>query len=1290
MASLGNPPVNNLPQIDVSSAREESEPNETAGAVLDDGRERHLEADPYDLRDKIQKILNNNPIGLDPEGHYLLDDKYDTLFQPDDIQKALGGSYTTRPFDRICLQNCTHYFRYHDPWDLTQLNNFKRERWQFLVPTFDTEKFIYEFDNDRILPFIAKSGELPSGHFSDVACVEMLASKQKKVNVRDNTIIVALKTLRRISDPGYDIHNEWHREAKAHKQLNGKRDHIIQAFAAYQQKAARPENNTYHLVLEWADGGSPHDFWDKSPARQLDHLDVEKSRQRVTEMLEQVLGIADALEGMHSTSSQSPGRHSRRGSTRSSPERLPVRNVHGREDGLDAGVPFADSQPLPKFNLDVADETRPYGEALRVPILSVSPPDPASLEVNGGPNPTRRTTNFNSENWRHGDIKPQNILRFTDGKADAYLGVLKLADLGRAQQHLAATNMRDTKEKELWRTRWYEPPDLEEKNYKQAKEKISRLFDIWSMGCVIFEIVLWFLYGHNSVGDFLSANKLTTGEPGATPYWRKGKGGEYKVSNAATSWMENILEHDPERNGAIGHLVKLVSERLLKIHLPQNSDVYEEGFRTNAKDLREQLELIIANTKENESYLFSGADRTNVPLPEPAEPSTNGSPQSTGGSSLSPYDAQRMNQPPTRGQRTAIVMQREYTNRLEGEWKTIDDNAFVGSNVAGRHSASSVHDLCLDCKGIDILSSKIDFEMGKLKSNSDEEECDLVCDLCELVYTAAKDLNLKSRFSLIRSDNGFILDGTDLKVYGTDLKVLRLCCNESATEQATGIPIGAPKLPTPSDPDPPADTLDSFIELPQAWLQDCNLNHRDVCAPRRGKQILPKRLISVEHPKKSKIIETAALGLDLRQIEYIAFSHKWGDMPVEAVTMKQNLDKRKINIPLKELPLSFKNAMAITRALKCTYLWIDSLCILQGPDGDFDEQADKMQTTFSRAYCVLAACNAMGAKDGFLQVRKSRYVEMGNVFVSPVTNDFERDVLNSPLNRRGWVLQERALARRTIFFTESQMYWECGDGIRCETWAKLKNDKIAFLGDANFPNYTIRLESTVGEQIDLFIDLFQRYTRLNFSHPEDRPIAIDGLIERLTEAFKTQSLAGLFETFWGRCLLWRRADGVKLLKKIPRGPHTRKIPPTWSWMAFEGEISFVKPEGGQVYWNDPDVILPFGKRTQASWLRTSQLKCSMAIQAKALDFEIAPGAGGSEALIFYDGGKVVTSASTKCVIIGSEKQQASDAGTKKHYVLIVKAISDAHGTTPYERVGVGYLLGKFILLNRPSIPIVIE
>jgi hypothetical protein len=61
----------------------------------------------------------------------------------------------------------------------------------------------------------------------------------------------------------------------------------------------------------------------------------------------------------------------------------------------------------------------------------------------------RRAKSF-AENWRHGDIKLENILRFKEGDPDAWLGTLKLVDLGRAQQHLLKTKYeRDQGEREL-------------------------------------------------------------------------------------------------------------------------------------------------------------------------------------------------------------------------------------------------------------------------------------------------------------------------------------------------------------------------------------------------------------------------------------------------------------------------------------------------------------------------------------------------------------------------------------------------------------------------------------------------------------------------------------------------------------------------------------------------------------------------------------------------------------------------------------------------------------------------
>lgn len=229
------------------------------------------------------------------------------------------------------------------------------------------------------------------------------------------------------------------------------------------------------------------------------------------------------------------------------------------------------------------------------------------------------------------------------------------------------------------------------------------------------------------------------------------------------------------------------------------------------------------------------------------------------------------------------------------------------------------------------------------------------------------------------------------------------------------------------------------MKLPKAWLRECDNGHRKNCAPKHPHRQLPKRLISVRNPRKLCIIEPTELDLDPQNIRYIAFSHKWGNMPENAVTTESNLEQRKKRLLLGDLPQNFLDVIAVTIALDIAYIWVDSLCIKQGKNGDFAEQADTMQDIFANAYCVIAASDAENSEEGFLYRRKpAESFKFGNIYLSTLTNDFERDVLQSPLNRRGWVLQERALAPRTIFFTRNQMYWECGDGVRCETLANLR------------------------------------------------------------------------------------------------------------------------------------------------------------------------------------------------------------------------------------------------------------
>jgi Heterokaryon incompatibility protein (HET) len=185
-----------------------------------------------------------------------------------------------------------------------------------------------------------------------------------------------------------------------------------------------------------------------------------------------------------------------------------------------------------------------------------------------------------------------------------------------------------------------------------------------------------------------------------------------------------------------------------------------------------------------------------------------------------------------------------------------------------------------------------------------------------------------------------------------------------------------------------------------------------------------------------------------KAIRYIALSHPWGSGKENdhfCTTTANIAERLSKGISVDQLPSTFKHAVQVTRALGLQHLWIDSLCIIQGDDGDFTSEAKHMETVFSSAYCVFAASRAKRTSSGFLNERQNRkFVRFeakspGQAFyVCEAIDDFQNDVIDGHLNKRGWVLQERALARRTIYFTQNQTYWECGEGVRCETLTRMK------------------------------------------------------------------------------------------------------------------------------------------------------------------------------------------------------------------------------------------------------------
>ncbi|KAK1657391.1 kinase-like domain-containing protein [Colletotrichum godetiae] len=168
---------------------------------------------------------------------------------------------------------------------------------------------------------------------------------------------------------------------------------------------------------------------------------------------------------------------------------------------------------------------------------------------------------------RHGDLKPENILCFEDTRSSdpSSQPFLVIADVGLAKVHTLATEMRNEATRTMNGTVMYEPPEAVLLLTK--KQPRSRRYDVWSIGCIYFEFLIWLLYG--------KAELVRFGDDIAHPVNRTrqffdvsgaGVTGAARVKPNVQKWMEWI-RRDPRcpPNTAIRKVLELVCTRLLVI-----------------------------------------------------------------------------------------------------------------------------------------------------------------------------------------------------------------------------------------------------------------------------------------------------------------------------------------------------------------------------------------------------------------------------------------------------------------------------------------------------------------------------------------------------------------------------------------------------------------------------------------------------------------------------------------------------------------------------------------------------
>ena len=143
-------------------------------------------------------------------------------------------------------------------------------------------------------------------------------------------------------------------------------------------------------------------------------------------------------------------------------------------------------------------------------------------------------------------------------------------------------------------------------------------------------------------------------------------------------------------------------------------------------------------------------------------------------------------------------------------------------------------------------------------------------------------------------------------------------------------------------------------------------------------------------------------------------------------------------------------------------------------------------------------------------------------------------------------------------------------------------------------------------------------------------------------------------------------------------------------MAYRGGIDYLDPPFEKTDWEKADIHPPWTRHSgeTAPAAETTHHEAGIELVATARDFNVA-GSRVGEAKIVYDTERDRSDGSrVQCVVVAKSKEGRTDA-EKRHYVLIVAPtkLTAVGGDKICKRVGAGYILGKYIGLDKPGIPV---
>ncbi|KAK0721027.1 heterokaryon incompatibility protein-domain-containing protein, partial [Lasiosphaeris hirsuta] len=361
------------------------------------------------------------------------------------------------------------------------------------------------------------------------------------------------------------------------------------------------------------------------------------------------------------------------------------------------------------------------------------------------------------------------------------------------------------------------------------------------------------------------------------------------------------------------------------------------------------------------------------------------------------------------------------------------------------------------------------------------------------------------------------------------------------------------------------------------WIGQCSEAHAMCKSGAAPEPLMPTRVVRITdtggpRPAVRLVASNGARG------EYVCLSHCWGGLRPACITTRDTYQRNTAEIPWSSLPQTFRDAVSVTRLLGKEFLWIDSLCIIQGDDADWRAEAARMCAVYENSFLTLMATKARDGRDGLLRAESPAAAEIHDASLPGLVFLREQSHFPSlgwgdmragggarpeanPLLGRAWAFQERCLSLRAAHFTANGVLYECPEGQVCD-WShgrgmagNLKHSRgsparAGLAGAREFAAEWARITSA--------------YSGLKLTNDRDRLPALAGMARQLASCGTSNGyrpgryLAGLWEDTFDRDVMWTPGSVCDssegdMIQVPAAGPEY--IAPTWSWASFRSSVT---------------------------------------------------------------------------------------------------------------------------------------